>query len=175
MQNTECRDHGCHCECHTGGKVRWGGVVAGALVAVGLSFLFHLLTIGIGFTGMLIWSLVGSFVIFFFSGSIAGRAASAHCERCCGGIVPGFLVWCLALLISIAMMTQIAEAVNALVKAQPVITIVAETAGHAVEAAVHQTGILSLSTFALFVAGALGAALGGCCGAKRCRKAEMKA
>lgn len=211
MNNNQCGTSGCNCECHKGCSISWGAVLAGAFVAVGLSFLFHLLTLGIGLSsvttsergmealafGVLIWALVGGYLVFFCSGWIAGALGRSCCTHPCQGLIYGFLVWVLAMLISATMMTKITESTSAMAKGNSVITIMSENNNSNTNATtstnvqnpaakknnpeeeaamenqakemIHTTGIASLATFFLFLVGALGASFGGYYGARGCR------
>lgn len=118
-----------HCHRH----LSWSGVIAGALVAIGLTFLFNILTTGLGLSlytkndqGMqaltvagLIWLILGVYFIFFFAGWVAGKVAARnltcdgyHGRHCGGGFIHGFLTWTLYLILSLLILSHIGEATS---------------------------------------------------------------
>jgi hypothetical protein len=93
----------------------WTGVLAGALIAVGLGFLFFLLHLALGFSaysdttaGQEAFSAAGFVAItittilgMFVAGWIAGFIGSACCTKKYKGELHGFLTWSVALIITI--------------------------------------------------------------------------
>ncbi len=82
LNQTHCSAHG-----YKSKTITWSAVIAGGMIAFGLSFLFNLITIGIGLTifpdtakemkemayiGFL-WTVLGAFVIMFFAGWKTGK------------------------------------------------------------------------------------------------------
>jgi len=73
-------------------SICWSAIVGGALVALGLIALFHLLTIGIGLSaatrdeqgmttiavGSFIWSFIGSYIMLLLAGWVTGGLAKVH-------------------------------------------------------------------------------------------------
>jgi len=209
MHNNECIQHDCHCDCHTTSRISWSAIIAGAILAVGLSFLFHLLTVGIGLSSVtrtekgieilvisiLAWSFVGSYIIYFISGWVAGDIARPHCASPWKGMFYGFLVWALALLISTIFMTQITGLTSSVLKTSVVrvetasaVSVNAPAARKAynphnpsnpnvineeAKEVAEGTGIASLAAFVLFLAGALGGTFGGYYGLKYYRKGDI--
>ena len=100
----------------------WSAVFAGALVGVGLGFLFNLLNLALGFfvlttetgkdidtlaIGGLIWLVVCGIITMFLAGWVAGKVA-----RCCYykrsvGLVHGFCAWVVALIITFVMLAHL--------------------------------------------------------------------
>jgi len=92
----------------------WSAVIAGALVGVGLAFLFNLFGFAIGLSafsldndgsivmaiGGLIGIAIAVFVSMFFGGFAAGYLGRSTCPRGHLGILYGFTTWTLALLLS---------------------------------------------------------------------------
>ena len=197
---TQCCQKGCQSGC----KPRlWTAVLSGALVAVGLTFLFNLLTLGIGLSiythtsegtynliiSGYIWILIGTFVILFLAGMTTGRIKGR--KKCCNtsrrhtGLVPGFLTWILSVIITLLLVTVIANAsFSPLVKnsflnlpTENNVALISEETGN--EAAAnrmgtkgevsaktesHRLGITTIATFVLFAMGALGCCFGAYCG-----------
>lgn len=95
--------------------ISWTGIIVGAFVALGLSFLLYLLTAGLGLSTMtlsqqgllalgiggFIFIIILSFLIMFISGWITGLIARGYCYRPSFGLLHGFTAWCLALLLAI--------------------------------------------------------------------------
>ena len=110
------RDH-----CHKGfKKLSWTGVIAGALVATGLSFLINLFDIGIGLSivnntkegvatvvvGGLIGMIIGAIVTMFVAGWVSGFIARSCCWHRHLGLFQGFTTWCLALIITLILLSH---------------------------------------------------------------------
>lgn len=108
IKETEIHIHECKC-------LSWKPIIAGALVAVGLSFILNLFSVAIGLTaftaesngaetlaiGGLIGTSIGIIVSMFVAGWIAGYLGSRYCVKRHLGSLYGFLTWCLALIIGI--------------------------------------------------------------------------
>ncbi|MCS5711290.1 hypothetical protein [Candidatus Berkiella aquae] len=72
--------------------INWSAVISGAMIAFGLTFLFNLLTLGIGLTIIstseqgvrdlafngFIWSLIGGVIILFIAGWKTGKLIKLH-------------------------------------------------------------------------------------------------
>ncbi len=115
MQNEHCQP--------CGKIISWNAILIGALVALGLTFLFNLLTVAIGLTlftkdpsGQMIltfagfaWILIGGYVILFLAGWAAGRIVShRHSLHGANGALHGFLAWTAYLLISLFALSHMA-------------------------------------------------------------------
>lgn len=118
-----CNDQKCCVGC-----ISWSGVFAGALVAIGLSFLLNLFAVAIGLSafrmsaqgaatfaiGGYAGMVVGIVAVMYVSGWIAGFIGRAHCATPQCGALYGFVAWCVALvmLVFIAMQTSDVVTVN---------------------------------------------------------------
>ncbi len=91
----------------------WTAVIAGALVGFGISFLLNLFGAAIGLSaytmnqndavlaiGGVIGLLIGVIVAMATAGFVAGYLGRFHHCYCHGGVVYGFVTWCLALIFS---------------------------------------------------------------------------
>lgn len=98
-------------------RLSWAGIIAGALVALSLSFLIHTFNLGIGLTalhrsadGMMalaiggtIWLLICSIVTMFIAGALAGWFSRNVNTTPCLGAIHGFLAWSLALFLALTL------------------------------------------------------------------------
>lgn len=112
--------------CHYG--LSWGAVVAGAFVAIGISFLLDLFGLGIGLSaystattengatalafGGYVGILLGVMVAMFVAGCVSGFIARPKCTHGCHGVLYGFLAWCLALMLSFVLTTATSQFVS---------------------------------------------------------------
>lgn len=158
-------------------QVSWRAVFCGAVIALGLTFLFNLLTVSVGLslytkndTGQMIlgfvgfaWMMVGGYVLLFLAGWVTGKLS--HFEgnhRCMYGTIVGFIMWSTYLLLSLLIV--------ALVNKPFVMDVIGSfsailhTHNEKVPTAVGLTG---LGTFIIFLMGAIGACAGTCFGLKR--------
>ncbi len=113
--------HSPECRC-----LSWKPVVAGALVAIGLTFLLNLFSVAIGLTaystssegvetlalGGLIGTGIGIVASMFAAGWIAGYLGRSYCNLRHIGAIYGFLTWCLALIVSVFVAMQAHEYVH---------------------------------------------------------------
>ncbi len=180
--------------CHHRKHVSWGAILAGTFVAVGLTFLFNILTLGIGlsvfvrtaqgaeiltFSG-LAWMVVGGYILLFISGWVAGRLVKGSSYHILTGAMHGFVVWTLHLIVGLLVISQITESGSlAMIKSAffhvPTDTAIENVphAGNAASAAMtsHNVGLAALATFFVLIVGALGSCIGAACGireSKRC-------
>lgn len=102
-------------------RISWGGVIAGALVAISISFLLNILGIGIGLTsidpltdsqpfdglgiGTIVWWILSNLSSLFVGGLVAARAAGLPSAT--DGGIHGFLAWGLYLMVSVLLITSI--------------------------------------------------------------------
>lgn len=98
----------------------WGGILTGALVAVGLSFLLSIFGAAIGLSafrtspegvtslaiGGYIGMLIGTIAVMFLAGWVAGFLGRTHCFHRNLGALYGFTAWCLSLLIMVVIAMQ---------------------------------------------------------------------
>lgn len=123
---------------HKKKPITWSAVISGGLIAFGLTFLFNLLTVGLGlyifstnqqgvndlvFNGY-VWTLAGGIIILFFAGWKTGKLIKicpAHIGtdpslsdkdhyHCYHGMTHGFLAWVFYLIISLVFMILVAQA-----------------------------------------------------------------
>jgi hypothetical protein len=102
--------HPTECTCFS-----WKPVFAGALTAIGLSFLLNLFSVAIGLSafnsdttgtetlvfGGLIATALGIVASMFAAGWLAGYIGNRYCTKRHLGAFYGFLAWCVALIITI--------------------------------------------------------------------------
>jgi hypothetical protein len=105
----------------------WTGIIAGALIAVGLSFLFSLFGAGIGLAafhttpegattmaiGGYIGMVIGTIAIMYLAGWVAGYCGrTSCCSSQCIGAVYGITAWCLALVVMVILATQTTQFIS---------------------------------------------------------------
>lgn len=206
MMNTNECSTDVHCE---KSRVCWSAVFAGAVVGIGLSFLLNLFSVAIGLSfvsttkeglvtlavGGFIGMAIGVVAAMFTAGFTAGYLGQKHCTKRNLGCLYGFCAWCLALILTALLATNMARYVNFYTDfsrnpTMVVDTSVAHTAVNApmtknmhpaavnthtnpvmdvkTQDAVNNLGITSLLIFVLFILGAFASALGGHCGMNHC-------
>lgn len=102
--------------------VSWSAILAGAFVAIGLSFLLYAFGSAIGLSaftvtdnitsiaiGAFVAMLFGSIVAMFVSGWVAGYLNRCCCHENCTGALSGFLAWCLAIVITALITAQLGQ------------------------------------------------------------------
>ncbi|WP_133140856.1 hypothetical protein [Legionella genomosp. 1] len=173
-------------------KLNWSALFAGAIGGVGLNFLLNLLALAIGLSSFSIaqdgstrFSFAGyslfcfsAFIAMFFTGWLAGKLSSGLLLKKTWGMVHGFLAWCLLLLFTVMLITNLiqytafhANFTSNLVgiKISANSPMVTETQSeHKGVSAIPDTEkakkilrINSFQTFFLFLTGALASCLGG--------------
>src|ERR1700722_7871136 len=99
--------HGTDCKC-----LSWKPIFAGALTAIGLSFLLNLFSVAIGLTayttssegvetmafGGLLGTAIGVIAAMFAAGWVSGYLGQRYCVQRHVGCMYGFLTWCVALI-----------------------------------------------------------------------------
>jgi hypothetical protein len=177
----------CHC-------FSWKPIVAGALVAIGLTFLLNLFSVAIGLTafsttsdgvetlvfGGLLATAIGIIASMFAAGWLTGYLSQRHCVQRHLGALYGFLAWCLALIITIFLAGHVQQYISfyghflsgttdmVVHAASP------EKAVATVQGDIH-TKTLAISTyiiFSLFFLSAFACSLGGHCGARHVCKSD---
>lgn len=107
-EQTTIHPHDCKC-------LSWKPIIAGALTAIGLSFLLNLFSVAIGLTAYttnsqgvenlafagLIATALGIVASMFASGWIAGYLGHRHCNKRHLGALYGFFAWCIALIVMV--------------------------------------------------------------------------
>lgn len=120
MNEQLLREHETCCPSHRFKCMSWTGIIVGALVAVGLSFLSSLFGAGIGLSafntspegvkvlaiGGYVGMLIVVIAVMFFSGLVAGYLGRSNsCNRTIGAL-HGFAAWCLALVFMIILLSH---------------------------------------------------------------------
>lgn len=106
---------------HISHRIRWGAIVAGAILAVGLWILFHVLGLAAGLTaidpsspgslraagiGTGVWSVIASLLALFGGGVVAGRLAGPI-DRL-GGALHGAVLWALTTIAGVVLIVSVA-------------------------------------------------------------------
>lgn len=180
-ESSSCTHSSCtHC-------ISWSAIIVPALVAIGLSFLLYVLTIGLGLSvftlntegqlslamGSFIWLVISTYVIMFLVGWIAGALVRPHR---CSGVLHGFTAWCLALIVTAALFSQGTATVlgtptyyslkSPTTASQVSTQVRIATSSTTTTEAVNKLGVGVLAIFFVFVAGALGSCCGGYVGSE---------
>lgn len=166
--------------------ISWSAIIAGALVALSLSFLIHMFNLGIGLSafttnrngmlalaiGGMLWLLLTGIVTMFMSGWVAGKIASRYTDKPCEGILHGFLSWSLALILALTLATNVATGwitgsqetgnkVQAIAQQAATDTGKAITPSRAGEKTANSAGVTALAGFLVFLFGAIASGVGG--------------
>lgn len=180
--------HSRECKC-----LSWKPIFAGALMAIGLTFLLNLFMVAIGATafttdstgveklalGGLAATCLGVIASMFASGWIAGYLGKNYCSKLHLGALYGFLAWCVALIVTIFLMSHAQQYVTFYghFLSGTTDTIQASSSHGVVAASVAAslpTKSLVISTyiiFILFFLSAFSSSLGGHCGMRhRCKQ-----
>jgi hypothetical protein len=200
-EQVNCANHGDMTHCHKCVKlISWTGVIAGALIATGLSFLFNLFDIGIGLSvvsnskegvetvivGGLIGMIIGAIVTMYVAGWVSGYIARPYCWNPHLGVLQGFTTWCLALIITLILLSSHvsfvtfgSQLLSRHVSTNPMVQITTNENAPAVseirgnrsqvtinaEKSANNLGTGTLITFLIFFLGAVSSCFGGYCGA----------
>lgn len=183
--------HPTDCKC-----ISWKPIFAGALVAIGLSFLLNLFSVAIGLTayttnssgaetmvfGGLLGTAIGIIAAMFAAGWVSGYLGQRHCTKKNIGCMYGFLTWCVALIVSIFLMSHAVEYVTlyghfisgsvatAMATAEPASQVANTVSGMNTESVVVSAFIL----FVLFFLSAFACSLGGYCGMRHvCKEHQV--
>lgn len=178
MNNQENVLHPIECKCFY-----WKPIIAGALTAIGFSFLLNLFSVAIGLTvftvndqgmeniaiGGLIATALGIVVSMFASGWIAGYLGNRHCTKRHLGALYGFLTWCLALIIMVFLAVHITKYINFYTHfiSGTQASLAVTAAGTQLSVPAPQESHLVIGTyvvFFLFFLSAFASTLGGLCG-----------
>ena len=156
----------------------WKAVIAGALIAIGLTFLFNLLTLGLGFsmytqdpTGRAViaflgfaWMLIGSYLMLFAAGWVVGKVICRDRDAfILNGFVHGFLTWSLYAFVSLITVVKMGDA-STLSIFSNFSTASVTTATNTEE--VRAVGLTTLASFLIFLSAALGCSFGAMCGVR---------
>ena len=168
--------HSNECKCFS-----WKPVIAGALAAIGFSFLLNLFGIAISLTafttdsrgvenlafGGLIATCMGIVVSMFAAGWLAGYLGQRHCSKRHIGALYGFLTWCVALIVTIFLAQYIHNYIifyTHFISGGTVSNAMAATSNMAMSASASPTKSVMISTyivFSLFFLSAFACSLGG--------------
>jgi len=180
--------HSLECKCFT-----WKPIIAGALTAIGLSFLLNLFSIAIGLTafttnsqgienlalGGLIATSLGIIVSMFASGWLAGYLGNRYCVKRHLGAFYGFLTWCVALIGTIFLTEYVQHYITYFTHFISGASItnfaVSNNAGVPLINTATSTNNIVISTyivFCLFFLSAFSCSLGGHCGMRYVNKDE---
>lgn len=113
--------HSSDCKC-----LSWRPIIAGALVAIGLTFLLNLFLVAMGVTAFsvneegtealalmgLVATSFGIIASMFAAGWVTGYLGRTHCTKRHLGALYGFLAWCLALIVTIFLMTHVQQYIS---------------------------------------------------------------
>jgi hypothetical protein len=106
--------------------ISWRPILAGALAAIGFSFLLNLFSVALGLTaftvnsqgvetlalGGLLGTSIGIIVSMFGAGWLAGYLGQHRGNKHQLGAIYGFLAWCVALIISIFLASHIQQYIS---------------------------------------------------------------
>lgn len=172
----------------TSRDLSWTAIIAGALVALSLSFLVHSLNAGLSLSafttsdtgmtvlgiGAMLWYLITTVVAMFIAGWVAGKLASHFAGNAFWGIVHGFLAWSLALVIGLALTTSfLGSIIGSEERGASGFTLqhLTQQAGSESDKALtpskhtenvaNTAGATALATFFIFLFGAVAAGVGG--------------
>jgi hypothetical protein len=177
--------HSHECKCFS-----WKPIIAGAVVAIALTFLLNLFSVAISLTayttsdtgvetlaiGGFLGYAIGIIASMFAAGWLAGYLGKRYCTRNHTGALYGFLTWGVALIVSIFLMSHAVEYVAfyshfisgtlAQMAAEPANKVAQTVSQMDANSVVVSTFVL----FVLFFLGAFSASLGGHCGmVHRCK------
>ncbi|MBP9721814.1 MAG: hypothetical protein KBD64_01505 [Gammaproteobacteria bacterium] len=107
-------------------QVSWTAILVGAFVAVGLGFLLNLFSVatGLSFTttdktgmatlaiGGFVGLLIGSIVCMYVAGFVSGYLGRHYCVKRHLGVVYGFTTWCVALIFTVLLASQMGRYVS---------------------------------------------------------------
>jgi len=186
MSNQNNALHPIECKCFT-----WKPIIAGALTAIGLTFLLNLFSVAISLTafttndqgvenlalGGLIATSLGIVATMFASGWLAGYLGNRYCTKRHLGALYGFLTWCVALIIMMFLAVHINDYINLYTHfiSGTSVNLAASNTAAQVATPAPQPNQLVISTyivFSLFFLSALSCSFGGHCGMRYVCKDE---
>lgn len=151
----------------------------GTVTAIGLTFLFNVLTMGLGLSlftekesgqialtfGGVAWMIVGSYMALFIPGWLCGRLINnEHPLQMWVGVLHGFLTWSLYLMLSWILLAIIADDLTVRILHSFFINIGDKTI------AANKMGYTGLISFFIFFIGAIGCCIGAACGMNENRR-----
>jgi len=169
--------------------LHWKAVFAGAVMAMGMTFLFNLLTLALGLSlyapdhtekmaltfASVAWFVVGSYIVLFIPGWVAGRLVGHdHSFHLANGFLHGFVTWSLYLMISWLFLSAMKDATSTSILQSLFSAMQANhTASNMPTNEVHNIGYTGLVIFSAFFIGAMGCCIGASCGIKESKKHHM--
>jgi len=200
-------DHDCYFKC-----ISWSAVITGGLVGIGLTFLLNLFSTAIGLSvfaatkegiitlviGGFLGMLIGVIAALFVSGWIAGYLGRINCSNRQIGALYGFLAWCVTLLTTVTLTTNMNQFVTTYhtsltSSGSTMITTTMnepasmnmqkthvnpknemQSTGTVNTEKAHEMGVSLLITFFLFLIGALSSSFGGYYGFKNSNETRNK-
>ncbi|HRE32843.1 MAG TPA: hypothetical protein PLD88_12770 [Candidatus Berkiella sp.] len=167
--------------------IYWKAVTVGTISAVGITFLFNFLTIAIGLIlfkrgqeemialtfGTVAWMVVGSYMILYVAGWIGGRQLNTEYSfNVANGLLHGFVIWSLYLIVSIVLLSLLPDAVAATILKSFFIHLPSanEVGQQIATSTVNNVGYAALVTFFIFLMGMVGCCIGAACGIKESKK-----
>jgi len=184
-QHNEIHPNECHC-------LAWKPIIAGSLVAIGLSFLLNLFSVAIGLSafttnsegvqslafGGLLGTAIGIVASMFAAGWLTGYLSQRRCSKRHLGALYGFLTWCVSLIVAIFLASHVQEYLSFYGHFLSGTTDVVVSNGSSQNQLVIESGAmhaksLIISTyiiFTLFFLSAFASTLGGHCGMRHCCK-----
>jgi MFS family permease len=178
--------------------ISWSAIIAGAFVAIGLSFLLNLFSTAIGLSiykmspegvnklavGGMLGFAIGIIATMFFAGWVAGYFGRSHCSKKCCGALYGLTTWCVALVLMIILALPFSRFItgytNYLSNTAVVTTVESTENSTAKKATVTVQGEATLDDlskgafvlFLMFFLGALASTVGGHAGVSCCYNKE---
>lgn len=121
-ENSSVREH---CHIHPNKRISWTAVVAGALTALGLSFLLNLFGIAIGLSafktmsngsiivvvGGMLGIIIGVVISSLVAGYTAGYLGRLYCPERNLGMIYGFITWVMALILGAVLIGLLSQSV----------------------------------------------------------------
>lgn len=167
--------------------IYWKAVTIGVISAIGITFLFNFLTVAIGLIlfkrdseaqlaltfGTVAWMVVGSYMTLYIAGWIGGRQLHAEYSfNVANGLLHGFVIWSLYLIVSIVLLSLMPNAVSAAILKSLFISLPGpnETAQAISTSNINNVGYAALVTFFIFFMGMIGCSIGAACGIKESKK-----
>ena len=190
MMSNDNLVHANDCKC-----ISWKPIFAGALVAIGLTFLLNLFSVAIGLTaftttsegvetlalGGLIGTGIGIVASMFGAGWLTGYMGQRHCSGRHAGAIYGFLAWCVALIFAVFLANHMHQYVSyyghflsgTTEIAQVSNTAPASNVTVAADVQAKSVVISAYIVFCLFFLSAFAASLGGHCGMRHVCRRDM--
>lgn len=155
-------------------------IIIGSFIAIGLSFLFNLLNVGVGISayqsqsgnislavGGFIWLLIGSCITMLIVGWATSLLSQTSCKII--GIIHGFSAWCLSLsillFITLYALKLTTESLTTLITSMPFTSLLTHSINTWANPPVKYTAGGIWAFFIIFLIGAFASCIGGYFGA----------